>query len=325
MDNHELTGPFTRLLEDICSPAEVRSIETGAPTYRLWGGLQDSGFLDILKPESAGGAGVALSAAGGVLQALGRYVTPAPVAETMLARALLAMAGVEAPDGPIVLARMNAHGSAVTPFARVATHALVEHHDTLTLTCLDGAEVRPTGLPHDLAARIDWNAPPTGPRFTAPRGGARVLGAMVRAAAIAGAVDRVLEITVAYANDRNQFGKPIGKQQAVQQQLAVLAEQAVASRIASEIGLASGFPPAISAVAVAKQITSHAAALAAEIAHAVHGAIGVTQEHDLQLFTRRLYEWRFADGSESYWAEQLGASRVTAAGSSSVDFVRAIA
>jgi acyl-CoA dehydrogenase len=44
------------------------------------------------------------------------------------------------------------------------------------------------------------------------------------------------------------------------------------------------------------------------IAHAVFGAIGISEEHDLQIHTRNLHAWRIADGSESYWTEQLGAA-----------------
>ena len=51
-------------------------------------------------------------------------------------------------------------------------------------------------------------------------------------------------------------------------------------------------------------------------------AIGISEEYDLQLFTRRLYEWRLADGSESYWNRLLGQARLADA-VGSVDWVRA--
>jgi alkylation response protein AidB-like acyl-CoA dehydrogenase len=59
-------------------------------------------------------------------------------------------------------------------------------------------------------------------------------------------------------------------------------------------------------VACAKARTSEAAVAAAAIAHAVHGAIGVTEEHDLQLYTRRLWAWRLDFGTEAYWAGVIG-------------------
>ncbi|EER57626.1 acyl-CoA dehydrogenase domain-containing protein, partial [Acidovorax delafieldii 2AN] len=54
-------------------------------------------------------------------------------------------------------------------------------------------------------------------------------------------------------------------------------------------------------VATAKARCSEAALAVAEFAHAIHGAIGFTEEYDLQLFTRRLHAWRQTAGSESYW------------------------
>ena len=62
--------------------------------------------------------------------------------------------------------------------------------------------------------------------------------------------------------------------------------------------------------------------LAASIAHAVHGAIGISEEHDLQLYSRRLHEWRLADGSEGYWARALGQVRLEQPDLPSVDFIR---
>jgi acyl-CoA dehydrogenase len=73
---------------------------------------------------------------------------------------------------------------------------------------------------------------------------------------------------------------------------------------------------------MAKTRSSEASRDVVAIAHAVHGAIGVTEEYDLQLLTRRLKEWQLAFGSESYWAGMLGAARRSASEQSSADFVR---
>ena len=74
-----------------------------------------------------------------------------------------------------------------------------------------------------------------------------------------------------------------------------MAEDAVAARIASQLGSAGAFPPALAAAATAKSVAGKAAARIAASAHAVHGAIGISEEHDLQLFTRRLHAWRLAE------------------------------
>lgn len=322
MQGNELLDPFDRLLEEVSAPARIREIEAGGSSAVLWSALEESGFLDALVSEEAGGAGLALAEVGSLLQAVGRHAVPAPVAETMAARFLLAQAGIERPSGPIVLATLNGQQTAAVPLAGVAEFALVEKAGAVVLTPMVDARHTQTGVHNSLAAFLSWTGEVAGPSFEAPECGLRAVTAMLRAAAIAGAADRLLQMTVAYANERLQFGKPIGRQQAIQQQMAVMAEQTIAARLAAQVGCASGLPPAIEAAAIAKQVTSIAAHQVSNIAHAVHGAIGISEEYDLQLYSRRLHEWRLADGAEAYWARILGKRRLGEADRTSVDFIR---
>lgn len=75
-------------------------------------------------------------------------------------------------------------------------------------------------------------------------------------------------------------------------------------------------------VAAAKCRVSEASVIVAGIAHAVHGAIGVTAEFDLQLYSRRLKQGQVAFGSENYWADQLARARISSAVESSASFIR---
>ncbi|WP_432768490.1 MAG: acyl-CoA dehydrogenase [Sphingopyxis sp.] len=310
----EFLEPFDRLLADIASPAAVRAIERGGSAAAMWQGIADSGFLDALVPAERGGAGLPLAAVQPLWMALGRHAVPLPVGETMIARALLDVP----PPGAVALAVAEAGCDTIVPSGLVADQLLLEAGGALYLVA---AQRNATGVPASLAARMRWDALPDAVA-SAPAGGLRALAAVLRAALIAGAAERLTEMTAAYANERIQFGKPIGRQQALQQQMAVMAEEMVAARIASQLGCAGGLPPSPAAAATAKSVASRAAARVAATAHAVHGAIGISEEHDLQLFTRRLHEWRLADGSESYWNRLLGAERLADAGRS-VDFVRA--
>lgn len=306
MDMSELVDPFARMIEDICPPEAIRAIESGGPIEAMWGAFVESGFLDALVSEDAGGAGLSLAQAAPLIEALGARAVPLPVGETMVARALLAAAGQAVPDGPIALAT----GAGAVPFAGVAAHVLTGSPEEPVVVL---PQATATGVFRD----IDGYVP-------AVDGAAlRPLAAVIRALQISGAAGRVLEMTVAFANERVQFGKPIGKQQAVQQQLAVLAEQAVAARIAAAIGARAGLHPGLIAAAMAKHGASLAAAEIAAIAHAVHGAIGISEEYDLQFLTRRLHAWRLADGSEGYWAGLLGAERLAEPEMSTADFIRA--
>ena len=120
-----------------------------------------------------------------------------------------------------------------------------------------------------------------------------------------------MDLAVTYAQERVQFGRPISKFQAVQQNLAVLAGQTAAAVAAANLGIAalSHPDPAREAflIAVAKTRVGEAATLACEIAHQVHGAIGFTKEYALQLSTRRLWSWREEFGGDPEWAARVGA------------------
>jgi acyl-CoA dehydrogenase len=132
-------------------------------------------------------------------------------------------------------------------------------------------------------------------------------GALARALAMAGALDRLVALTVRHACEREQFGRPIARLQAVQQELAVLAGEAAAAGAAADAAvLADGTEHAGLAIAAAKIRAGRAAGTASAIAHQVHGAIGFTDEHSLHHLTRRLWAWRDEFGSEAEWSRRLG-------------------
>ncbi|MBA2920156.1 hypothetical protein GON01_00455 [Sphingomonas sp. MAH-20] len=152
----------------------------------------------------------------------------------------------------------------------------------------------------------------------------RALLAVIATAEMAGIGERLLDMSIEHANTREQFGRPIGKFQAIQQQLAVMAEQVMMTRIAAQTSCAHGLEPPLAAAAVAKSAASSAAPTIAGIAHAVHGAIGITREFPLHRFTARLHALRMSHGSESYWNRLLGSARLQADAQNSLDFVRSI-
>jgi acyl-CoA dehydrogenase len=123
-----------------------------------------------------------------------------------------------------------------------------------------------------------------------------------------GALDRALELSVSHAKTRVQFGRPIARFQAVQQELARLADEvaaaaATALSAAGEVERGGGGI----AVACAKTRVGEAAATGAGIAHQIHAAIGVTEEFALHHSTLRLQAWRSEYGTEPGWSERLGA------------------
>lgn len=316
-----------QLLETHCSPATVRQIEHDSNIDALWKELEASGFLDALVDDTRGGAGLGLTEVFSIVVACGRFAVPAPMAYTMLVRGLVE--NREIPHSPITIApscSRNADGSLQAlqvPFARTAEWALITIDNEVQLLPIAASISTPAGGNGCRDADLQWNAQPDNTIRLDTSIDWNIIGATVTAALIAGALERTLEMTLTYANERVQFGKPIGKLQAIQQQLSVMAENVFSARMAAQIGFLSdtATPDALRG-AVAKERTSAVAAGSAAIAHAVHGAMGFTEEYDLQLYTRRLHEWRMAFGAETFWSTRLGEAMLQSDRSRSLDFVR---
>ena len=140
----------------------------------------------------------------------------------------------------------------------------------------------------------------------------RPIGAFIRVAQAAGAMDAALAMSIDYTNTRQQFGKPLSKFQAVQQVLAVFATEAAAVNVAgaaaaSALDRANGDADgALFEIAAAKLRTNQAIGQATSIAHQVHGAIGFTKDYDLHTLTGPLLNWRSEYGNDAYWADVLG-------------------
>jgi acyl-CoA dehydrogenase len=310
-DNAFLIEAFRRQLADTVTPARIRAIEHGDGADGLWGELCGSGFLDALVPEAAGGAGLTLAQAFPLILAAGEYAVPLPFAETMVARGLIAGG---APDRAVILlAGETQH----FPGGRFATHALAERNGATVLVAATGDDLDLFGTGG--ASALDLREVVT--TLPVAAGVVELAAAAVTAALMAGAMGRVLEMSLRYAGERQQFGRPLGKFQAIQQQLAVLAEQVITAQVAARSAfVGDGFDPA--RVAAAKCRANEAAGAVCAIAHAIHGAIGATAEFDLQLYTRRLKQGQLAFGSESWWGTRLGRLRLAANVPTTADFLR---
>lgn len=251
---------------------------------RAGGGYDEMAALGL--PEAlADGLGFAEAAP--LWRLLGERASDAPLGEAMLARALMAEAGMEAPtEGPVVLVER------VAP-RQGAGFAL--HPEAEGLALLGAA---PTG---ETRARA--------PLAEAARR-ARLGLALLRAAQMSGACAAALALAVDWANTRKQFGKPIGRFQAVQQTLAHMAGEAaaldaalaVAARAADQRGLLGAWFE----IACAKVTAGEAARVVASGAHQTLAAMGMTEEFALGQLTRRLWAWRDEGGAEREWAAELG-------------------
>ena len=317
------------ILKDQCTPAVVRAIQSGQSPAALWDAIASAGFLELLSAEAEGGAGLSLAELFPVLRCFGHYTVPVPVAQTIVARALVGSQLVM-PAGMVTLAQTfqreasGAISCALTPCGMLTDFVLTRDGDGLLLLPCAAAKRVGTGVQNCLTATLTWPDDSCATRVS--QGGAMLpaFAAALHAALLSGAMNRVFEMTLQYCNDRVQFGKSLGKFQAVQHQLSVMAEHTAAASMAAEAafqGVESA--PSLLTAAMAKSRTSEAAVLVSSIAHALHGAIGVTEEYDLQLLTRCLHEWRTAHGSEPYWNTVIG-QQVLASEMSLSDFVRSV-
>lgn len=123
--------------------------------------------------------------------------------------------------------------------------------------------------------------------------------AMAQLAYVVGAAERTLDMTVAYAGTRQQFGRPIGSFQAVAHRCVDMRTDLDACRYLAyraAWALDQGGPADLE-VAAAKSYGNDALRRIFVHAHQVHGAIGFSTEHDLHLFTRRAKSFELTYGT----------------------------
>ncbi|HEY7401913.1 MAG TPA: acyl-CoA dehydrogenase family protein [Candidatus Angelobacter sp.] len=127
-------------------------------------------------------------------------------------------------------------------------------------------------------------------------------------AEMVGGMQRTLEITVAYAKTRKQFGKPIGIFQAVQHLCADMYLETESSRSAAYYAswaLEENAPDAAAAVSVAKMYASDASRTVGNRGIQVHGGMGFTWENDLHLYYRRAKASETMLGDASFHRERI--------------------
>ncbi|MDG1904661.1 MAG: acyl-CoA dehydrogenase [Arenicella sp.] len=315
-----------RILKDHVSAEAVIACENADWPTAMWSTIEESGFTLAVVPEEFGGTGASWSDVSGLIQLCGQYALPIPLPEAILSNWLLGQCGSEPVAGPLTFGaiadlKLDADGISGSiqqiPWGRHQGHvlALVTNNDGQDVVVLDIAEAaeiieesNTAGEPRDTLV-FKSATPFRSAALVAPLQ-ADVLfkaGAMLRSAQTAGALMALLDMASRYANERSQFGKPIAKFQAIQHQLAVLAEHTMAAKIAALAAFSeSDIELASLQIMAAKICSGEAAGIGAGIAHTVHGAIGFTHEYSLHIFTRRLWSWRSEFGSAAYWSQILG-------------------
>jgi len=271
-------------------PAAVRAAMESERGYdeSLWRLLcEQVGAAALVIPEELGGAGGELADAATVLQELGRALVPSPLLGTTLAE--LALLAAPEPDTD-TLERLAA-GDSIGAVALDADYVVNGDIADVVVAAADGQLSRWTRFTAQAVATMDptrrlARIRPDQTEGIGPDPGLADTAAVLLAAEQVGAAERCLELTVDYAKNRVQFGRPIGSFQALKHRMADLyVAVSAAKAVVSE---ACADPTPTNAATARLAATDALQAVAAEGIQ-LHGGIAITWEHDMHLYFKRAH------------------------------------
>jgi alkylation response protein AidB-like acyl-CoA dehydrogenase len=296
-----------RQLARALGPGTVSGLDDAARRSRLVVAVADAGWLELRDDAGGGGPLAGGTEAAIVAEALGEAVADTPFTGPVLARDLLRRAGAQPIDAGV------AYAAALTGVGVVEGRATTE-----PVHVLDPSTTAPRALvlvSAGTAFRIGGGAPPPPAPVTdltraittvaagtivEPTDGEigadalaswTALGLALTSADLVGVMRGVLDVTVAYAAERKQYGVAVGSFQAVQHLLAdahCLLEGSVSAALYAGWAVDNESPErAVEAGRVAKAYCSRAARTVCETAVQVHGGIGNTWECIVHVYLRR--------------------------------------
>ena len=298
------------MLSKECPPSRVRAVWDDGSGHdpALWAQLAEMGVLSMLVPESAGGMGGTEVDLVLLLEELGRAAVPGPVLETAAVVAPALASSLEAGVSVIGSAAIGPDGSRApyVPHAQVAEVVLVP-----------GGIVRTAGATLTDVEGIDGGrrlSEVTGPveAFAYDEDLAFDRGALAASAYLVGLSSWMIDTAAEYARQREQYGRPIGVNQAVKHRLAdalLKVEFAKPALYRAAWSVSVGEPTRSRDVSMAKAFASDAAYRATRSSMQVHGAIGYTWEADLQLWMKKAWALQRAWG-DATWHRRRVASAV---------------
>jgi len=268
--------------------------ESGGVDSKLWKELAELGVFGLRRPEESGGVGLGTADAVLVFAELGRRVVPGPLLWTHLAAGLVEGAA----EGDVVVGGLDRWPGRDEPH-------LVEHLpslDVLLVLHADGVDrIDPSSLDAEsVAVPLDPLTPlhyvrsmPTGERIADADTATRLFrdGAALASAQMLGIAESTTELAVAYAKEREQFGRSIGSFQAVKHILAdMFVRQEVARAAAYAAGATIDQPDVgdvARAVSSAKVTAGEAALKNSRACIQVHGGMGYTWEVPAHYYLKR--------------------------------------
>jgi alkylation response protein AidB-like acyl-CoA dehydrogenase len=320
------------LFDKECTAAVVRGAWDAAPgalDRGVWDLLAEMGVVATLVPEANDGRGLDERALVLVLEEAGRAGLPHPLVDTAAVAAPLVAGGVtghataDGSTGPGPAGIPDAHGLGMVATDLAGPHVACAAdadwlllHDPAARTLHLVDPVAAVLTPVDTvdrarrAATVDWQPTPESQITDDPAAVDLAFdrGAFGSAAVLVGLGQRMLDMTVAYVTEREQFGVPIGSFQAVKHHLADALKELAFARPAvyrAAHSLATGADTRARDVSMAKAMASDAAAFVGRQALQCHGAIGYTVEHDLQLYLKRTWALAAAWGDAAWHRDRV--------------------
>jgi alkylation response protein AidB-like acyl-CoA dehydrogenase len=329
-----------------CPIAEVRRITETEHAYDadLWAKMADQGYMGLIFPEEYGGLGLSIFELILILEECGRAVLPGPFFSTVvLAGAVLDAAGSDEQKekylAPICMgearstlaileadpswkpadAKLKAVDGKLTGEKLFVTDAGVA--DTIVVAAKDGVYVVEAGAPGltivpmlgiDLARKIyavKFDGTPA-EKLASPENLTRALeiASVAAVGELVGCMQAMLDLTVEYAKERKQYGKPIGSFQSVQHQCADSYVETESSRSAAYYAawaLGEKTEDASVASSIAKVYASDAGRTVGNRSIQCHGGIGFTWESDLHLYYRRAKALETMMGDATFHRERI--------------------
>lgn len=301
-DQHDLIDAAKSVFEGENTLERLRSLVSKdiKLSSDLWQQFYELGLVGLMAPEAAGGLDQPLVLVAGVAEAAGYVALPEPLIELAgIAVPLLSQMNQPKRIADIIEGRLSVGViSPLLPF-----NSQVDHHNEFIVTSEDGGKlVLKESL--DLPARKSID--PLRKLVTCQQESKQNLlsdlhGAVLTAAQLIGLSQRMIDMSVDYAKDRRQFGKPIGSFQAVKHQLATAYTQIEFARPIIQLAALKGGVAAHNA----KIAAIDAATIAAETAIQVHGGMGYTFEVDLHLFMKRAWALSAEWGDRNYHMKKM--------------------
>lgn len=323
-----------KIFKDHVHKETVDLVEHGDWAKEVWQLLTNSELLNVAIPEAAGGAGGDLDDLLNIYRIIGQFAVPIPFVETTLANYFLDSFKLLTTNNtlsyclPQDTLQINDDDTITGYLVNVAW---ARHVKELVAFAYSSKGIQPVHIALD-TAELSYGKNIAGePRETVSFNKVKILqksqqvlndeqiqfintlDTATKIALMCGAIEKIFALTVQYSKERQQFGRPIHRFQLVQQHIAVLAgEQAIAS---------SSFENMVSSllegseqldVAFTRVRLDEASKLVSSSAHQVHAAIGVTHEHRLHQYTRRLWAWRDEGLTARYWNKVIANTLLSA-------------